>query len=474
MDFLASQLCEGMSEGIRKAAESLKPTLISQTFFHKNIDSLSFFTNARLNGEPRIFYWSSPDNDAVFVGVGAAWTASISEPRSDRFAQVEKAWSEILSRHLSLAPEISRVSGPILLGGGAFDFNRPASGTWEDFPVSEFFVPQILFWRKDGKSGLTINCLLSGDENPELLAQSLIRKSSDLAFDRKRDPQFPAQNPNFSISETDLDLWKNAVRNIVRKIDNGEVEKVVLARELNLQADAPFDPSTILLRLSEEQRGASVYAYVRGENTFIGASPERIIKSEKGRYYSASLAGSIKCGNTAEESVALGNWLLHDRKNRNEHEIVLRMIIETLQKYCEPLETQNEPQLLRLKNIQHLYTPVAGKALAGSSLLTVLDDLHPTPALCGASRREAIKYIEEFEPMPRGWYAGPIGWVDSRGDGEFSAAIRCGLLHGKTASLYAGCGIVASSDPESEFDETNIKFRPMLDALAMSEQLCVG
>jgi menaquinone-specific isochorismate synthase len=161
----------------------------------------------------------------------------------------------------------------------------------------------------------------------------------------------------------------------------------------------------------------------------------------------------------------LGEQLLADRKNRMEHQFVVQMIKEALEESCEDVILPDKPQLMKLRNIQHLYTPVVGKCKEDASLLLLVERLHPTPALGGLPKKAAIEKIRHVEELDRGLYGGPLGWMDYRGNGEFAVSIRSGLIQGKEASLFAGCGIVADSNSESEFSETSLKFRPMLTAL---------
>jgi menaquinone-specific isochorismate synthase len=190
------------------------------------------------------------------------------------------------------------------------------------------------------------------------------------------------------------------------------------------------------------------------------------VKKEGDTCYSACLAGSIRRGKTFQEDEQLGQWLMHDEKNLREHQFVVQMIREAIEAVCKRVQMPSSPQLLKLQHIQHLYTPVVGEKCC-VSILSIVEQMHPTPALGGTPREKAIKEIRENEPLDRGWYAAPIGWMDTEGNGEFAVAIRSGLLQGKKASIFAGCGVVGDSDPISEYEETKVKFTPMLSALGV-------
>jgi isochorismate synthase len=182
-----------------------------------------------------------------------------------------------------------------------------------------------------------------------------------------------------------------------------------------------------------------------------------------------ALAGSAPRGNSEEEDEQLDLELLQSAKNQGEHAIVVTMIREALAHYCSQVWVSDKPQLLRLKNIQHLQTPIIGKLLPGKSILDAIGELHPTPAVGGFPRETALAELREFEQLDRGWYAGPIGWINANGNGEFAVALRSALVDEAQATLFAGGGIVADSQPESEYAETCWKFAVMLRGLGSGD-----
>ena len=214
-----------------------------------------------------------------------------------------------------------------------------------------------------------------------------------------------------------------------------------------------------------EQNDSYVFAFESNGDCFIGATPERLMKKENDQVYSACLAGSIARGKNDIEDELLGKTLLTDDKNLMEHQFVVDMIKVAMEDSCSEVNIPKQPYLLKLKNIQHLYTPVNGKVKQHTSLLSLVEKLHPTPALGGLPKNLAIEKIREVEDLDRGLYGGPIGWVDYQGNGEFAVAIRSGLIQGDEVSIFAGCGVVEDSIAEMEYQETNIKFTPMLSAL---------
>ena len=250
-----------------------------------------------------------------------------------------------------------------------------------------------------------------------------------------------------------------------RACRTGVLEKVVLARAVRARARVPFDPAAVLERLRDAYPNAYVFAVARGPRCFLGATPERLVRLRDGAVDAACLAGSAPRGETPEEDARLGSALLASAKDRAEHAVVVRSVRAALEGVCSEVHSPDEPRLLRLRNVQHLYTPVDGQVSWPTCVLDLVQRLHPTPAVGGYPREGALLFIREREGLDRGWYAGPVGWLDRRGDGVFAVALRSALVHGTEATLFAGCGIMAQSRASDEYAETCLKLRPMLNAL---------
>ena len=198
---------------------------------------------------------------------------------------------------------------------------------------------------------------------------------------------------------------------------------------------------------------------------FLGATPECLVRLVEGRVETASVAGSAPRGRSPEEDLELGRQLRESKKEQAEHAFVVRALCDALAPHCDALEVRESPRLMRLQDIQHLETPITGQLRARRSILEVLGSVHPTPAIAGAPREAALEWLSLNENLDRGWYSGPIGFVDSEGGGEFYAALRSAVLRGNEARLFAGAGVVDGSDPESELRETRLKLRAMLAPL---------
>jgi isochorismate synthase len=260
--------------------------------------------------------------------------------------------------------------------------------------------------------------------------------------------------------------WMRQVTNAVQMIREEAFQKIVLARAIQVgKEEQDFDIGTVLRQLCESYPTAYVFTIQRGERYFVGATPERLICGADGQIQTMALAGSAPRGTTEEEDQILGNELLQSLKNQEEHRVVVTTIHDALANICSRVWVANTPHLLKLKNIQHLETAITGSLLPGHSILEAVEDLHPTPAVGGFPRQPALAAIRAYEQLDRGWYAGPIGWIGASGNGEFAVALRSALIDGNQATLFAGCGIVAASQPESEFAESCLKLEVMLRGL---------
>jgi salicylate biosynthesis isochorismate synthase/menaquinone-specific isochorismate synthase len=235
---------------------------------------------------------------------------------------------------------------------------------------------------------------------------------------------------------------------------------------VRVDAPQPFDPAAVFGALREVFPSCFTYCVGNGDRAFIGASPELLVRRDGARAQTVALAGTTR--RSADPSVDdhLGEQLLHSTKDREEQAIVTARIEQTLRPVSLWVAAAEEPQLVKVQNVQHLATPIRAQLRDPLSTLELVERLHPTPAVGGEPRDRAIRLISELEGLDRGWYAGPVGWTDLADDGEFCVALRGGLLHDRTAHLFAGCGIVRESDPAAELAETEIKLQTMLPLLS--------
>jgi isochorismate synthase len=261
--------------------------------------------------------------------------------------------------------------------------------------------------------------------------------------------------------------YESAVASAVARIREGSLRKVVLARTLRVEAGRRLDPGLLLRRLRAVEPDCYTFAVDVGDDrTLVGASPELLV-SRFGREVRANpLAGSAPRAGDPDDDRANARELGSSAKNRQEHSIVVEAVFRALQPLCEDLRYDVDPTLLATANVWHLSTRFRGTLKDPSTTsLDLVAALHPTPAVCGDPTRDAMQLVRELEPVARGHYAGAVGWMDANGDGVWALALRCAELHGETARLFAGAGIVADSEPARELDETERKFRAFLDSL---------
>lgn len=408
------------------------------------------------------FFWKDPTDEMVIAGIGISKQIQ-SDQATDRFFHVDKEWQTFLKDSLIFNPYSQLGIGPVMFGGFSFDPHKLKTNLWSKYPDSLFHIPKYMLSIIKGQTFLTTNIVCTPNDDESLFTKILDERNQLL---RSSNQKIETKSADLlKTKEIFPESWKESVDEVVKDLKTGPLKKVVLARELRLLFNAMVEPESVLNRLSEQQQDSYLFVFESNGDCFIGATPERLIKKQDTHIFSTCLAGSISRGQTEEEDEYLGETLLNDKKNLIEHEYVVEMIKEALEESCEEIILPDKPQLMKIRDIQHLYTPVVGRAKSNAALLHIVERLHPTPALGGLPKKEAVEKIREVEKLDRGFYAAPLGWVDYRENGEFAVAIRSGLIQGKEVSLFAGCGVVADSESESEYLETDLKFRPMLRAL---------
>lgn len=346
---------------------------------------------------------------------------------------------------------------PRLLGGFRFNPSPPPAAPWEPFGAGWLLLPRVLAVAEGDARGVVV----APGVEPESLNAPLTAM-----LDPASAPARPAEPAGlWERLGVDAVAWCRSVAAIADEVRAGAYEKAVLATSVELEGDRLIDVGRTLARLRDGYPDCHVFTLSAGGSTFLGASPELLVRLRDGRVEALGLAGSIRRGATPEEDESLGRELLGSAKDRIEHETVVRAIRERLAGATDELRAPNVPALRRLPNIQHLATEVTGRARSGVDVLELVRRLHPTPAVCGYPQDVARRVIETHEHFDRGWYAGPVGWVDARGEGEFAVALRSAVVRGPRAWLFAGNGIMGDSDPGLELAEVQLKFRPLAEAL---------
>jgi len=421
-------------------------------------DFLSFYAkNNKYQGKR--FFWKSPDGSSMYVGIGICKTLQSSKTKHT-YEEIENKWHELLKDSEINNPYEAVGVGPTLFGGFSFDPEKKPTSLWKNFKNAHFYLPAVLLSEIDGVQYLSINQF----GNKDNLEESIDACLEELKKSEETTSVETVKNKLLESTEKNGNEWKEMVTRVVQELGQS-LKKVVLARESRLFFEKVISVEAVLHNLLNRQKNSYVFALESDEDCFIGASPERLVKKSGKQVFSVCLAGSIARGSDAAEDESLGLELLNDPKNRIEHDYVVQMIKAAMEKVCSTFDIPTEPSLIKMRDIQHLFTPVTGSLKNSASIFSLIELLHPTPALGGYPQKQAIKKIREAEILDRGLYGAPIGWLDYQGNGEFAVSIRSALIQKNEASLFAGCGVVKDSDAESEFKETAIKFKPMLSAL---------
>ena len=356
----------------------------------------------------------------------------------DRFLKAKNWWSEQLSEFSIQNNVHGSGTGPILFSSFSFDANE----------TSVLIIPEVVLGHKNGKSWIT---WIGNKGQPDIAQISNSTISSEITWQKG------------SISD---ERWREQVTAAITAIKNNQLEKVVLARDLTATSNAGIDIRNLLQRLEIEYPSTWLF-FVDG---LIGATPELLVRLSKSLVTSRVLAGTIRKSGNEDRDLALAASLAKSSKDLEEHEYAVKSVADALAPFCSSTNVPESPFVLHLSNVMHLATDVTGvlnDSAKQADIFTLVEKLHPSAAVCGTPTDEAKKLITSLEEMNRGRYSGPVGWIDAHGDGEIAIALRCGQLSAdhKSIRIFAGCGIVAGSDPANEYAESQAKLMPMRTAL---------
>ncbi len=443
--------------------ERIEGRLISVACPAPTVTPLEFL--AAGDGEAR-FYWSDSGEGTTFAGIGSA--ANLIAWGENRFAGIEAQHRPLFTNGI-LPQNAPPLATPRLFGGFSFrdDFNP--DNAWATFPPAQFTLPHFQLGSDGEDRWLTLNALIPADEDAAdilpALTEALTARLESFAKSRSTPPKSARLvEIRYPVSPQ---MWKEMIESAVEQISQTELEKVVLSHICELWFQDDIDPLPALKRLNRQY--PDCYRFLiepRPRHAFLGATPELLAHTTGKTIHTMALAGSAPRSDDNAQDDAYGVELMNSGKERLEHQLVVDAIRRRLEPIAKRLNIPAQPKLLKLGNIQHLYTPIYGQMSQSSGILPLIQLLHPTPALGGSPRHLALQFIQEAERAPRGWYAAPIGMIDAQLDGTFGVAIRSAVLQHRRAWLHAGGGIVPGSVAEREWAETELKFKPMLNALA--------
>lgn len=445
-----------------KAVEDGAAVLASISLVVPALDPLAVLEAIFDPAEPH-FYAERPSERSAIAGAEVALSAVAQGP--GRFAAVQRFVDETLARTIAVGDVNAPFGGPHFFTSFAFhDEVEPG----EVFPAASVFVPCWQVARAGEVTTAAANIVVEADSDLDALTQRVWRAHAKFArFEAGEAAREPAvEGGPVRFSQSEAGDYRAAVRRGLERIAAGEFGKIVLARAIDLQASRALHPLEVLNGLRERFPECHAFSAATGAGpSFIGASPERLVRLSQGVVETEALAGSARRGAGASEDAALAAALLRSEKDLREHRHVIGSITRRLAPLGVTLEHADTPAVRKLANVQHLHTPMRGKLPEGVRLLDLVAVLHPTPAVGGTPREAAVARIRELEGFPRGLYAGALGWINARGGGEFFVGLRSALVEGARARVYAGAGIVAGSEPERELAETELKFQALLAAL---------
>lgn len=378
------------------------------------------------------FTWVRGGEGLVGWGVHASTTVS----GRNRFEDARKWWHQQLETFSISNSVHGSGTGPVLFTSFSFDRNQD----------SVLVIPRVIVGQKGSNSWIT---WIGSDAQPQLSESAATTAPSTFTF---------------SDGTLSAEEWKKRVTEVIDRVNSNGVDKVVLARDIVANSDSEIDARPILKKLSSEYPSTWVFSV----DGLVGATPELLLRLSRGMVTSRVLAGTIPKTGDDEKDLALAASLARSSKDLEEHEYAVRSVAEALDPFCSSTNVPESPFVLHLANVMHLATDVTGALIESKQHIdafSLLKNLHPSAAVCGTPRNLAFDVIDEIEGMDRGRYAGPVGWIDASGDGELGIALRCGQITERKIRIFAGCGIVAASNPEKEVEESNAKMIPMRSAL---------
>ena len=460
----ASTLLDPLERRLAEAETRERRTLVSLTTEVEIADPAGAVFASRLAGD-RWFCWEQPEREFAIAGLGSAHDVTSRGPV--RFEDVATECARIARERIADEPtDLPHGAGPAWVGGFAFAPDGAGSSVWSSFPPALLTLPELTLTRSGTDTYLTLCALIGPEDSAESARRRFAARLASLS-----DASLPLLDPH-PIADAQIasaappERFERAVADATNRIKRGELEKVVLAREVTVEAASAHDPAAVFGALRELFPSCFCFCCGTPEAAFLGASPELLVRRRGASAATVALAGSTRRSADPAVDDHLGEQLRQSAKDRSEHEIVIRRIKRSLSPYAVWVETGSEPGLVKVANIQHLGTPIHAQLAEPRSAVELAGLLHPTPAVGGEPREQALQAMRELEGLDRGWYAGPVGWMDAAEDGEFCVAIRSALLRDRTAHAFAGNGIVADSDPAAELAETEVKLDALLPLLA--------
>jgi len=405
----------------------------------------------------RFFYFENVLENFSLSGFGTA--LEMSSNGLGRFSAISKSVRELQNKIISNWND-EQNNFPLICGGMKFTAEH-SEEEWQDFKDSDWFVPEFLLVNKSGSQNLFYNFVNQTSSIKKHVDKFSQRLEDLLSMQNKTENKSSKILSAKGLSPKDKKKWKGLVTDTLDKLTDNQISKIVLSRRVDMVLSA--DPSWDEVRkyFTDNYSGCSTFIYHNNNSTFFGASPERLIKFHDKKVTIDILAGSISRGKTEDEDKALEREMISSSKLNHEHDLVVHQIKKAISKYVSKIYSDKIP-LKKLQNIQHLHTVMLSELVEDTNMFEIIEAIYPTAAICGEPRDKALSLIKKIEDYKRGLYSGLIGYFNLNDEGEFVVGIRSALLHENKLFAYAGCGIVEGSDPEKEFQETELKLKVIL------------
>ena len=420
-----------------------------------NFDSILYISQ---NKTENFFYWNIPVNNCTAFCLDSIF--SVSENGIDRAEKTEKKISDFQKNFRNNWNEFNLSSVPLIVGGMKFSADDK-NEIWNDYADSEWKIPKSILLKNDNGNFLITNFFLTDSE--EEILNSFRSGFELLNYDKTNgghDIKF------YEVLEQTKDeekiSWAGKVKSALDKISKNEIQKIVLSRKVQLKFETAPKLYKMLSKLRKDFPKCYIFAFKNNDSIFFGASPEKLAKISNGWIEADALAGSFPRGKDETEDKKFEEELLNSQKNLAEQKAVVEFIEDSFKDFADEITYDEKPIIRKLSNIQHLWTPIKAKLKKDYTIFYLLKSIHPTPAICGAPWSVALSNIKQLENFERGLFAGITGWFNFDNEGEFAVSIRSALLKGNDLYAFAGCGIVEGSDPDLEFEETELKLKPIL------------
>jgi menaquinone-specific isochorismate synthase len=423
----------------------------------KKTFKINYKLSASLSNYSRVFHFENVEENSLLTGVGTA--LDLSDNGLGRFSNISKSVAELKNKIITnLPPEHDHV--PLICGGMKFTVEH-SDNEWKDFKDSDWFIPEFVFIEKPGNQRLFYNFLNGTSSAKKQIENFSNRLGLFLNSENKNEAKTLKVLSAKGLSPKDKKKWKILAVDAINKLSNNEISKIVLSRRVDLILSAEPNWDEVRSYYADNYSNCTIFFYRKNDSTFFGASPERLIKFENGKITIDILASSVPRGNNELEEKEYEKQMLMSTKLNYEHDLVFHQVKKAISKFVGKILIDKMP-FKKLKNIQHLHTVLRTELLPDTGIFEILEAIYPTAAICGEPKEKALSMIKKLEDYRRGLYSGLIGFFNTANEGEFIIGIRSSLMHQNRLFVYAGNGIVAGSEAEKEFEETELKLKAIL------------